>query len=112
RPPGEHGLFDFTQKCDGEYRLRFVNATDRAGDTILRRISDTGGQVLVLGLPATHPPEPVAGLLVCGFEAPVASGTDPKSASDPALYRAIAERAGPWMRPELDESARASDFHE
>lgn len=112
RPPGEHGLFDFTQKLEGQYRLRFVNATDRSGGTILRRVTEAGGEVLVLGLPATHPPEPVAGLLVCGFEAPVASGTDPKSASDPALYRAIAERAGPWMRPELDESARASDFHE
>ncbi|MEZ4332224.1 MAG: alkaline phosphatase family protein [Myxococcota bacterium] len=112
RPPGEHGIFDFTQKRPGEYRLRFVNASDRAGDTLLRRVGDAGGQVLVLGLPATHPPEPVAGLLVSGFEAPVASGTDPSSASDPALYRRIAERAGPWMRPELDESARASDFHE
>ena len=110
--PGEHGIFDFTQKRAGEYGLRFVNSTDRAGETLFARVSAAGGRVLVLGLPATHPPEPVAGLLVCGFEAPVASGTDPRSASDPALYRRIAAKAGPWMRPELDESAKASDFHE
>jgi len=110
--PGEHGIFDFTQKEPGAYRLRFVNATDRAGVSLFRRVSDAGGRVLVLGLPATFPPEPVAGLLVCGFEAPVSSGTDERSASDPALYRRIAGRAGPWMRPELDESAQASDFHE
>lgn len=110
--PGEHGIFDFTQKVPGDYRLRFVNATDRAGRTLFRRVGDAGGQVLVLGLPATHPPEPVPGLLVSGFEAPVASGTDPRSASDPELYRRIAEKAGPWMRPELDERATASDFHE
>ncbi|MBK7949831.1 MAG: alkaline phosphatase family protein [Deltaproteobacteria bacterium] len=111
-PPGEHGIFDFTQKVPGDYRLRFVNATDRAGRTLFRRVGDAGGEVLVLGLPATHPPEPVPGLLVSGFEAPVASGTDPRSASDPERYRRIAAKAGPWMRPELDESARASDFHE
>lgn len=110
--PGEHGIFDFTQKLPGEYRLRFVNATDRPAPTLFRRVCDAGGRVLVLGLPATHPPEPVDGLLVCGFEAPVASGTDPRSASDPELYRRIAAKAGPWMRPELDESAKADDFHE
>ena len=110
--PGEHGIFDFTQKKPGEYRLRFVNATDRTGASLFERVSRAGGRVLVLGMPATHPPEPVAGLLVCGFEAPVASGSDPRSASDPALYQRIAAQVGPWMRPELDESARADDFHE
>lgn len=110
--PGEHGIFDFTQKLPGEYRLRFVNATDRPAPTLFRRVCDAGGRVLVLGLPATHPPEPLDGLLVCGFEAPVASGTDAKSASDPACHARIAAKAGPWMRPELDESARADDFHE
>ncbi len=111
-PPAEHGIFDFTQKRPGEYRLRFVNASDREAPSIFRRVGDAGGTVLVLGLPATHPPEPVDGLLVCGFDAPVSAGSDERSASDPALYREIADRVGPWMRPELDESARANDFHE
>ena len=110
--PAEHGLFDFTQKRPGEYRLRFVNATDRAGESIFRRVSEAGGRVLVLGMPAMHPPEAVDGLLVCGFDAPVSTGTDERSASDPALYRRIAEKVGPWMRPELDERAQADDFHE
>jgi len=110
--PAKHGIFDFTQKRAGQYRLHFVNATDREAPSIFRRISDAGGEVLVLGLPATHPPEPVEGLLVCGFDAPVSTGTDERSASDPSLYRSIAEQVGPWMRPELDESARADDFHE
>jgi predicted AlkP superfamily phosphohydrolase/phosphomutase len=112
REPSEHGIFDFTQKSEGAYRLRFVNSTDRRAPSIFRRVSDAGGRVLVLGMPATHPPEPVNGLLVCGFDAPVSTGTDERSASDPALYRAIAAKAGPWMRPELNESSRADDFHE
>ena len=110
--PGAHGIFDFTQKLVGEYRIRFVNATDRFGPSIFERVSRAGGQVLVLGMPATHPPEPVSGLLVTGFDAPVSAGTDERSASDPALYRRIARRAGPWMRPGLSESDTGGDFHE
>ncbi len=112
RTPGHHGVFDFTQKVEGAYRLRFSNAGDRAGTSIFRRVSDAGGDVLVLGLPATFPPEPVSGLLVSGFDAPVSTGTDERSASDPALYAEIASEAGPWMRPDLDEGARDGDFHE
>nr|MCS5635679.1 alkaline phosphatase family protein [Myxococcota bacterium] len=32
--------------------------------------------------------------------------------SNPDLYRRIAGRAGPWMRPDLDESASDAGFHE
>jgi predicted AlkP superfamily phosphohydrolase/phosphomutase len=110
--PAEHGIFDFTQKQFGEYRLRFINSTDREGASIFGCVSKAGGSALVLGLPATHPPEAVDGLLVCGFDAPVSTGTDERSASDPELYRRIAKIAGPWMRPELNESSRADDFHE
>jgi len=110
--PADHGIFDFTQKKPGEYRLRFVNSTDREAPSIFRRVSDAGGNVLVLGMPATHPPEPLDGLLVCGFDAPVSTGTDERSASDPSLYREVARIAGPWMRPDLNESSRADDFHE
>jgi predicted AlkP superfamily phosphohydrolase/phosphomutase len=110
--PAQHGIFDFTQKKPGEYRLRFINSTDRVGASIFGRVGQSGERSLVLGLPATHPPEEVDGLLVCGFDAPVSTGTDERSASDPALYREIAAVAGPWMRPELNESSRADDFHE
>jgi predicted AlkP superfamily phosphohydrolase/phosphomutase len=111
-PPADHGIFDFTQKRPGEYRLRFINSTDREAPSIFRRVSDAGGNALVLGMPAAHPPESLDGLLVCGFDAPVSTGTDERSASDPLLYREIAKVAGPWMRPELNESSRADDFHE
>ena len=113
--PGDHGIFDFTQKVPGAYRIRFVNASDRPAPTIFDRTSEAGGRVLVLGMPATYPPpgaDALSGLLVCGFDAPVSTKTDVRSASDPALYERIARHAGPWMRPDLDEGARASDFHE
>ena len=52
--PADHGIFDFTQKTPGEYRLRFINSTDREAPSIFRRVCDAGGNVLVLGMPATH----------------------------------------------------------
>ena len=110
--PGRHGLFDFTQKLPGAYRLRFTNASDRLGATLFARASRAGRRVLALGMPASYPPEPVDGLLVSGFDAPVSTGTDARSASDPGLYRAVAARTGAWMRPEIDEAALAEGWHE
>ena len=110
--PGAHGMFDFTQKVPGAYRLRFTNATDRAGATLPGRVSAAGGEVVCLGVPATWPPEPVSGLLVPGFDAPISTGSDASLASDPGLYRRIAARTGPFMQPGLDESAHAEGWHE
>ena len=110
--PGEHGLFDFTQKLPGRYALRFTNAGDRSGATLFGRVSAAGGRVLALGMPATFPPEPVNGLLVAGFDAPVSTGSSARAASNPAFYEAIAARVGPWMRAEPDEGAAAEGWHE
>jgi predicted AlkP superfamily phosphohydrolase/phosphomutase len=110
--PGRHGIFDFTQKQAGAYRIRFVNAADRAGEPFWMRASRAGRRVLCLGVPATFPPDRVDGLLVPGFDAPVSTGSDAAAASDPALYTRVAARAGPWMAPDLDEAARADGWHE
>src|SRR5262245_9987838 len=75
RSPGEHGRFDFTQKIEGAYRIRFVNASDRAGEPFWMRASRAGRNVLCLGVPATYPPDRVNGLLVPGFDAPVSTGS-------------------------------------
>ncbi len=106
--PGRHGMFDFTQKLAGSYRIRFVNATDRRGSSLFARVSRAGGRVLVLGVPATYPPEPVHGLLVPGFDAPVSTGSDAAATNDPDLYRRIERKAGAWMRPAMKESGGAS----
>jgi predicted AlkP superfamily phosphohydrolase/phosphomutase len=82
------------------------------GASLFARVCEAGGRVLVLGMPATFPPEPLDGLLVCGFDAPVSAGSEASSASDPDLYREIAAEVGPWMRPDLNEGAREEGFHE
>jgi predicted AlkP superfamily phosphohydrolase/phosphomutase len=110
--PGHHGIFDFTQKRQGAYRIRFVNAADRAGEPFWMRATRAGRRVLCLGVPATFPPDRVDGLLVPGFDAPVSTGSDAAAASDPALYASVAARVGPWMIPDLDETARTDGWHE
>jgi predicted AlkP superfamily phosphohydrolase/phosphomutase len=102
--PGRHGLFDFTQKVPGEYRIRFSNATDRRGESLFGRVARAGGRCLVLGIPATFPPEPLPGLLVAGFDSPVSAGSDARQASDPDLYRSVAARSGPWMQVAFDQA--------
>lgn len=106
--PGRHGMFDFTQKIAGVYRIEFANAADRCGSSIFARVSRAGGRVLVLGVPATFPPEPLNGLLVPGFDAPVSTGSDADATNDPTLYRRIEAKAGPWMRPAMKEGSDTS----
>jgi predicted AlkP superfamily phosphohydrolase/phosphomutase len=69
--PGRHGVFDFTRREPGSYRVRFVNSTFRKVPSIWRLLSDAGRRTAVLGLPGTYPPEPVNGCMVSGFDAPV-----------------------------------------
>lgn len=69
--PGRHGIFDFTRREPGTYRVRFVNSTFRKAPSVWRVLSDAGRQVGVLGMPGTYPPEPVNGCMVSGFDAPV-----------------------------------------
>ena len=69
--PGQHGVFDFTRREPGTYRVRFVNSTFRKAPSIWRMLSDAGKRVAVLGMPGTYPPEPVNGCMVSGFDAPV-----------------------------------------
>jgi len=110
--PGAHGLFDFTQKLPGAYRIRFTNARDRSGESLFGAVTRAGGTLLALGMPATFPPEPVNGLLVSGFDAPVSTGSDGRSASDPDLYARVAARTGAWMQPDLDEAAAEEGWHD
>lgn len=69
--PGAHGVFDFTRREPGSYRVRFVNSTFRKAPSIWRHLSDAGRRVAVLGMPGTYPPEPINGCMVSGFDAPV-----------------------------------------
>jgi predicted AlkP superfamily phosphohydrolase/phosphomutase len=87
--PGRHGLFDFTQKAEGAYRLRFANASDRLGAAFFSRVSQAGGRSLVLGVPGTFPPNPSA---VCSFRGSMRLF---RRAPTPALRVILSATSGP-----------------
>jgi predicted AlkP superfamily phosphohydrolase/phosphomutase len=74
--PGRHGILDFTEVVQGQQAIRFVNRTWRGAPALWNLLSDAGKRVCVLGVPGTYPPEPVNGILVSGFDSPVATGVD------------------------------------
>lgn len=74
--PGRHGMLDFTGMIAGRYALRFLNSSDRKAPALWNILSDAGKRVCVLGVPGTYPPEPVNGILLSGFDSPVASRID------------------------------------
>jgi predicted AlkP superfamily phosphohydrolase/phosphomutase len=92
--PGRHGIFDFTARVPGTYRVRFVNATFRRAPTLWRILSAAGRSVVSIGMPGTYPPEAVNGVMVSGFDAPVARTIDGSFVSPAAAYREVREVAG------------------
>ena len=68
--PGKHGIFDFIRRGKSDYYGVPINASLRDGDTLWRVLSDAGKRVVVHGVPATYPPEPVNGLMVTGMLTP------------------------------------------
>jgi predicted AlkP superfamily phosphohydrolase/phosphomutase len=92
--PGRHGVFDFTRRERGEYRVRFANATYRKAPTIWRLLSDAGRRVSVLGLPGTYPPEPVNGYMVSGFDTPVTTRADASFVHPPSFAGEVAAAGG------------------
>jgi predicted AlkP superfamily phosphohydrolase/phosphomutase len=92
--PGRHGVFDFTRRDAGAYRVRFVNATFRKAHTVWRLLSDAGCRVSVLGLPGTYPPEPINGYMISGFDTPVTLRADASFVHPPSFADEVAEAGG------------------
>ncbi len=88
--PGKHGIFDFTEVVEGAHAIRFVNSTYRQAPALWNVLSEAGKRVCVLGVPGAYPPEPVNGLMVSGFDSPVASGVDRSFVCPPSRYLEVA----------------------
>ncbi|MBI2435402.1 MAG: alkaline phosphatase family protein [Candidatus Hydrogenedentes bacterium] len=106
--PGRHGIFDFTEVTPGAYRLRFVNATRRQAPALWNILSAAGKRVAVLGVPGTWPPEPVNGVMVSGFDSPVATGVDASCVYPPELLPEVRE----WRFADVQESHIGPGWHE
>ena len=83
RDPGELGIYGFRNRADHSYDRQFV-ADSRAVPIprLWDHLGEAGKHVIVLGVPGTYPPAPVAGELVSCFLTPDPRGdqyTEPAS---------------------------------
>jgi len=71
--PGKFGVFGFTE-VEPDFRLRLPSSRDVRAQTLWEIASAADKRVIGLGVPLTHPPRPVRGMLVSGFLAPRLEG--------------------------------------
>jgi predicted AlkP superfamily phosphohydrolase/phosphomutase len=108
--PGRHGVFDFTCREPGTYRVRFVNGSSRKAATIWEILSQAGRRVCVLGVPGTYPPEPVNGCMISGFDTPVTTRSD-ASFVYPAALAADIEALGGFPFADFQEFSIGAGWH-
>jgi predicted AlkP superfamily phosphohydrolase/phosphomutase len=110
--PGQHGIYDFTRRLPGSYRVEFLNATYRQRPSAWRLLSESGLRVGVIGLPATYPPEPVSGIVISGFDSPVATRIDRSFVHPTQSYDEIRRAVGPYLITDFQELRIGPSWHE
>jgi predicted AlkP superfamily phosphohydrolase/phosphomutase len=109
--PGRHGIFDFTRRVPGTYEVAFVGSRDRRVPTMWKLLSDAGRRVAVLGVPTTYPPEPLNGIMVGGFDSPVATGIDGSFVHPPEFYAEMTRAVGPYAVTDFQELTIGPGWH-
>lgn len=92
--PGKHGVYDFTEREDHSYSIRFTNALNRKAKTLWQLVSEAGKTVAAIGVPVTYPPEKVNGIVISGFDAP---GFSTSSVHPPELYAELNDKVGGYI---------------
>lgn len=110
--PGRHGIFDFSHRVPGQWRLSLVNATHRAVPTVHRVLSDRGARVASIAVPTTWPPEPLNGVVVSGFDSPVSTGIDGSFCHPAGLHRELTARFGGLSFADFQESRIGPGWHD
>lgn len=106
--PGRHGIFDFTEILPGAHALRFVNASHRKAPALWTILSAQNKRVAALGVPGSYPPEPVNGVLVAGFDSPVATHVDASFVHPARRYPEFRE----WTFADFQESHIGPGWHD
>ncbi len=71
RDPGQLGVYGFRNRADHGYgNLQFANSLAVKDKTVWNHMSRARRRSLVLGVPQTYPPKPLAGALVASFLTP------------------------------------------
>lgn len=101
--PGAHGILDFTRRVPGTYRLEWLDRTHRRVPSVHRWLSDRGRRVASIAVPGTWPPEPVDGVVVAGFDSPVATAAEAVHCAPRSLHDALVDRFGGWRYADFQE---------
>ncbi len=88
--PGKHGSFDFVFPQPGGYDIGVVNVKVRGVPPFWKTVEDAGGQVGLMSVPITYPPQPINGFTVCGFLVP----NEQSTYTYPPELKAELKRAG------------------
>jgi predicted AlkP superfamily phosphohydrolase/phosphomutase len=110
--PGRHGVFDFTERVPGTYRVRFVNGSFRRAPALWTRLGSAGRRVAVVTVPATYPPEPVPGVMVSGFDSPLATAIDGSFVHPRGLYPDIQRAVGRVPFADFQEVDTGPGWHD
>ncbi|GMW00758.1 MAG: hypothetical protein AMXMBFR84_18950 [Candidatus Hydrogenedentota bacterium] len=105
--PGKHGIFDFTTLVRGEHRLKFINSSHRRAPAVWNILSAAGKRVAVIGVPGTYPPEPINGIMVSGFDSPVATSVDRGCVYPPDRFDEVRH----WRFADFQESHIGPGWH-
>jgi len=94
--PGNHGVFDFVRRVPGTYRLEFVNATHRRGANDPRDSIGSRSTRRLRRRSVHVAPRPLNGVVVAGFDSPVALSIDASFCEPKALWRELKAVLEAW----------------
>lgn len=109
--PGTHGIYDFLRRCSGRYALEFQHAGHRRVPTIFKLLSDRGHRVCSVAMPTTWPPETLDGVMIAGFDSPVATTAEAMHCQPRALWEQIERRFGGLAFAGAQEGDTRGDWH-
>jgi predicted AlkP superfamily phosphohydrolase/phosphomutase len=103
--PGQHGLVDFTYPAPDSYEIKVSNGRTRAAPALWEIVSQAGGQVGVVSMPMTYPPQPLNGFMLCSFLTP---NQESEYTYPPELKQELTEKLGPFPL-HMSEKGRGTD---
>jgi len=103
--PGQHGLVDFTYPATHGYEIKVSNSQTRSAPALWEIVGAAGGQVGVVSMPMTYPPQPVNGLMLCSFLTP---SSDSEYSYPASLKDEVAAAHGPFPL-HMSEKGRGTD---
>lgn len=101
--PGKHGIVDFTRRLPGYDRLIFLNSRHRGVPTIFEYLSRHHYKVASLGIPVTSPPDSINGVVIGGFDCPVAVSAQRSMIYPPEIAAELYRKFGGYPYGSISE---------